>query len=83
MSKRTTGLSLSKLMVMLSDVSFVLLGIAVTHYIYREIYPRTLSGSHLVKAAFTSAAMVVLVLWLLGAYRQAWPLALRGSCSLR
>lgn len=71
MNKRRYKFNISKLMVMLSDVLLVLLGVAVTHFIYREFY-RTLSGSHLVKAAFTSAAMVVIVLNLLGSYKQSW-----------
>ena len=71
MNNRKLKLNLSKLMVMLSDVLLVLLGVAVTHYIYREFY-RSLSGTHMIKAAFTSAAMVVIVLNLLGSYKRSW-----------
>ncbi len=72
MNKRRFNLSISKIMVMLSDVLLVLLGVAISHFIYREFYPFTLSGSHLIKAAFTSAAMVVIVLNLLGSYKRTW-----------
>ncbi len=71
MNDRKLKFNISKLMVMLSDVLLVLLGVAITHYIYRELY-RALSGSHMIKAAFTSAAMVVIVLNLLGSYKQSW-----------
>ncbi len=71
MDKRKLKLNVSKLMIMLSDVLLVLLGIAITHFIYREFY-RPLSGAHLIKAAFTSAAMVVITLYLLGSYKQTW-----------
>ncbi len=72
MNRGKNKLNISKLMVMMSDVLLVLLGVAVTHFIYREFYPRTLSGSHLIKAAFVSAAMVVFFLFLLGAYKRTW-----------
>ncbi len=72
MNKKRFKLTINKIMVMLSDILLILLGVAVTHFIYREIRPITLSSSHLVKAAFTSAAMVVFILNLLGAYKQSW-----------
>ena len=72
MKRNRLKLTVNKLIVMFSDILLVLLGVAITHFIYREFYPRTLSGSHLIKAAFTSSAMVVLVLSLLGSYKQSW-----------
>ncbi len=71
MDKSIKSFRFSKFMVMLADAMVILLDVAITHFIYREFF-RSLSGKHLVMAAFTSAALVVFVLNVLGAYKRAW-----------
>ena len=63
--------NINKLLVILADVMLVLLGVAVSHFIYREFMP-TLSRNHLIVGAFTSAALVVTVLGSLGSYKRSW-----------